>query len=86
MERVRTDRRRDLATIALASLLVALPSATFAQSESPAAGSAAPAAGSVKVGFISPTTGFVAALGTDMKRGWELYWELTGTTAGGVTV
>jgi len=35
---------------------------------------------------MSPTTGFVAALGTDMKRGWELYWELHGDTAGGVTV
>ena len=71
---------------------MALPSAAFAQSESrprigrAAAGSAAPAAGSVKVGFISPTTGFVAALGTDMKRGWELYWEQNGNTAGGVTV
>jgi branched-chain amino acid transport system substrate-binding protein len=40
----------------------------------------------VRVGFISPTTGFVAALGTDMQRGWELYWEQNGTTAGGVTV
>ncbi len=40
----------------------------------------------VTVGFISPTTGFVAALGTDMKRGWDLYWELNGNTAGGVTV
>jgi branched-chain amino acid transport system substrate-binding protein len=44
------------------------------------------AGGTVKVGFISPTTGFVAALGTDMKRGWDLYWELNGNTAGGVTV
>jgi branched-chain amino acid transport system substrate-binding protein len=40
----------------------------------------------VKVGFISPTTGFVAALGIDMKRGWELYWELNGNVAGGATV
>ena len=29
---------------------------------------------------------FPPALGTDMKRGWELYWEQHGTTAGGVTV
>jgi branched-chain amino acid transport system substrate-binding protein len=42
--------------------------------------------GSVTVGFISPVTGFAAALGTDMKRGWDLYWELNGDTAGGVTV
>jgi branched-chain amino acid transport system substrate-binding protein len=42
--------------------------------------------GSVKIGFISPVTGFVAALGTDMKRGWEMYWEQNGTEVGGVTV
>jgi branched-chain amino acid transport system substrate-binding protein len=51
-----------------------------------ASGAASPGAGTVTVGFIAPTTGFVAALGTDMTRGWELYWELNGNTAGGVTV
>ena len=51
-----------------------------------AAQDASAPAGTVKVGFISPTTGFVAALGTDMKRGWELYWQQHGNTAGGVTV
>lgn len=57
-------------------------------SESPTSPSPSPEAPgeTVKVGFISPTTGFVAALGIDMKRGWELYWELHGTTVGGVTV
>jgi branched-chain amino acid transport system substrate-binding protein len=40
----------------------------------------------VTVGFISPVTGFVAALGTDMRRGWDLYWELNGNTVGDVTV
>jgi len=54
--------------------------------ESQAASAAPSAGGTVTVGFMSPTTGFVAALGTDMKRGWELYWELHGDTAGGVTV
>jgi branched-chain amino acid transport system substrate-binding protein len=58
----------------------AQPSGSAPAPASPGAG------GSVKVGFISPTTGFVAALGTDMQRGWELYWELNGNTAGGVTV
>jgi branched-chain amino acid transport system substrate-binding protein len=70
----------------------AAESAAPPPSEAPASGpaSAAPASagagGTVTVGFISPTTGFVAALGTDMKRGWDLYWELNGNTAGGVTV
>jgi branched-chain amino acid transport system substrate-binding protein len=85
MERVRAGRGRALAALAFGGLLTALPGAAIAQSEAPAT-SAAPAAGTVKVGFISPTTGFVAALGTDMKRGWELYWEQNGPTAGGVTV
>ncbi len=31
----------------------------------------APAGGTVKVGFISPVTGFVSALGIDMRRGWS---------------
>jgi branched-chain amino acid transport system substrate-binding protein len=67
----------------------ATPSAAATPGESQAAPSGPPASGAggtVTVGFISPTTGFVAALGTDMKRGWELYWELNGNTPGGVTV
>lgn len=42
--------------------------------------------GTVKLGFISPVTGFVAALGTDMRRGWEMYWEQNGGKAGQATV
>lgn len=64
------------------------PTATGPTSPSPVVASPAPTSEgrTVKVGFISPTTGFVAALGIDMKRGWELYWELHGNTVGGVTV
>lgn len=40
----------------------------------------------VTVGFISPTTGFVAALGTDMQRGWDMYWNEHGNTVGNITV
>jgi branched-chain amino acid transport system substrate-binding protein len=57
-----------------------------AESSAPAQSSEAAGGGTVTVGFISPVTGFVAALGTDMKRGWDLYWELNGDTAGGATV
>jgi branched-chain amino acid transport system substrate-binding protein len=66
----------------------AAPPASEAPASAPAseAPASAAAGGTVTVGFISPTTGFVAALGTDMKRGWDLYWELNGNTAGGVTV
>lgn len=65
----------------------ASPAASAEESQAAPSGAApSGAGGTVTVGFISPTTGFVAALGTDMKRGWELYWELNGATAGGVTV
>ena len=70
-----------LAAVGAAALL-AIPGAGIAQSPSAGGG----AGGSVKVGFISPVTGFVAALGTDMKRGWDLYWAQNGNIAGGVTV
>ncbi|MGH3384987.1 MAG: ABC transporter substrate-binding protein [Nocardioidaceae bacterium] len=43
-------------------------------------------ASTVTVGFVSPVTGFAAALGTDMKRGWDLYWELNGDSVGDVKV
>jgi branched-chain amino acid transport system substrate-binding protein len=43
-------------------------------------------ASTVTVGFVSPVTGFAAALGTDMKRGWDLYWQLNGAKVGDVTV
>jgi branched-chain amino acid transport system substrate-binding protein len=44
------------------------------------------ASGTVTVGFISPVTGFAAALGTDMKNGWDLYWEQNGNKVGDTTV
>lgn len=34
------------------------------------------------VGLLTPMTGFVAAVGTDMQQGWDLYWEENGTQAG----
>lgn len=40
----------------------------------------------VKVGFLSPVTGPLAAIGTEMKQGWELYWEEHGAEAGNYVV
>jgi branched-chain amino acid transport system substrate-binding protein len=34
------------------------------------------------VGLLTPMTGFVAAVGTEMQQGWDLYWEQHGTKAG----
>lgn len=55
----------------------------------PSADAGSPAGASdrvVKVGFLSPVTGTVAAAGTEMREGWELYWEEHGSTVGDVTV
>ena len=74
--------RRGAASLAVLVAAVVGAGSVAAQDAS----SSAPAGGTVKVGFISPVTGFVSALGTDMRRGWELYWQQHGPTAGGVTV
>ncbi|MGH2775506.1 MAG: ABC transporter substrate-binding protein [Actinomycetota bacterium] len=42
--------------------------------------------GPIKVGVIVPTTGVVAAAGTDMLNGWNLYWELNGDEVAGRTI
>jgi branched-chain amino acid transport system substrate-binding protein len=97
-----SDRLRRLGAVAVVAIVAAAcgpgaassapaatsgPVTTPGASEPAASGEPSGAAGgTVTVGFIAPTTGFVAALGTDMQRGWELYWELNGNTAGGVTV
>jgi branched-chain amino acid transport system substrate-binding protein len=35
------------------------------------------------IGVVMPTTGGVAAQGTDFNNGWELFWEKNGTNFGG---
>jgi branched-chain amino acid transport system substrate-binding protein len=42
--------------------------------------------GPIKVGVIVPTTGVVAAAGTDMLNGWNLYWETNGDEVAGRTI
>lgn len=42
--------------------------------------------GTFTVGFLSPVTGPVAAAGTEMREGWELYWEQKGNESAGVTI
>jgi branched-chain amino acid transport system substrate-binding protein len=39
--------------------------------------------GPIKVGLLSPTSGTVAASGTDMLHGWELWWRLNGDEVAG---
>src|SRR5690554_7991615 len=42
--------------------------------------------GTLKVGYISPITGNFAIAGQEMVDGWNLFWEINGSEAGGVTV
>lgn len=37
----------------------------------------------IRIGFIAPLTGTVAAPGTDMRKGWEFYWEQNGQEIAG---
>jgi branched-chain amino acid transport system substrate-binding protein len=79
----RWKRRRRAARLVLVVLAVALAASACAPDEDTGGGETG---GTVKLGFISPVTGFVAALGTDMRRGWEMYWQENGGKAGDVTV
>ena len=74
---------RRTARLLLVVVALALAASACAPKEDSGGGQAG---GSVKLGFISPVTGFVAALGTDMRRGWEMYWSQNGGKAGDTTV
>ena len=78
-------RRQPRRTARLLSVVAALALAASACAPDEDGGGGQ-AGGSVKLGFISPVTGFVAALGTDMRRGWEMYWSQNGGKAGDTTV
>jgi branched-chain amino acid transport system substrate-binding protein len=41
------------------------------------------AKGDLQVGTLFPTSGTVAAAGTDMLRGWRLWWKINGDTVAG---
>src|SRR5690606_13847694 len=73
----RTGGLAVLAAVGLALVACAPPSES---------GSDVGESGTVKVGFLSPLTGTAAAAGTEMKEGWELYWEQHGDTVAGTKV
>jgi branched-chain amino acid transport system substrate-binding protein len=79
----RWKSRQRAARLLLVILALTLAAAACAPDEDTGGGGTG---GTVKLGFISPVTGFVAALGTDMRRGWEMYWQQNGGKAGDVTV
>jgi branched-chain amino acid transport system substrate-binding protein len=75
---------RSMAIVAAAATTMALASCAppGAQNEEPDTGSA----GTFKVGLIASETGFAAAFGADMKRGWDLYWKQHDNASGGFTI
>ncbi|WP_349897734.1 ABC transporter substrate-binding protein [Parafrigoribacterium soli] len=81
----RSLRASAVALIAATALAMSgcAPSGDLAADGSKDSGSAKDA---FTVGLLTPMTGFVAAVGTDMQQGWDLYWEEHGTKAGKFTV
>jgi branched-chain amino acid transport system substrate-binding protein len=77
------SRLRKVYVVAVFTLLLIL-AACSAPDE--AGGEGAGDEGPIKVGVIVPTTGVVAAAGTDMLNGWNLYWELNGDEVAGRTI
>ncbi|MDQ2697394.1 MAG: ABC transporter substrate-binding protein [Actinomycetota bacterium] len=79
---------------ALVALAACAPSSSLSgdptsPSQSEIASSDAPAAADaieLKVGVLAPMTGFVSAIGTDLKQGWDLFWDENGTTVGAFEV
>lgn len=84
LRRINRTRRRAIVRDALASIaaLALLASACSAPGESGSTSNEGP----VTVGVITPTTGVVAAAGTDMLNGWQLYWKLNGDKVAGRTI
>jgi branched-chain amino acid transport system substrate-binding protein len=84
----RNTRRRLRITVTLAAATAlamsgCAPSGNLSSDETD---SSPGASDTFTVGLLAPMTGFVAAVGTDMQQGWDLYWEENGTKAGDFTV
>jgi branched-chain amino acid transport system substrate-binding protein len=77
--RRQSGRRRAGQLIALGAIVVA---ACSPPGQNQTAGSEGP----IKIGLIAPTTGVVAAAGTDMVNGWNLYWKVNGEEVAGRTI
>jgi branched-chain amino acid transport system substrate-binding protein len=77
--RIPAPRSRRLRAPAVLALLALVATAC----QSPGERQSGESEGSIKVGFISPTTGTVAAAGTDMLNGWKLYWKRNGDQVAG---
>ncbi|MGE3284513.1 MAG: ABC transporter substrate-binding protein [Pseudonocardia sp.] len=80
-------RRRLLGLFgAAAAIPVASPILAACGSSVGGGGGGGGAGGTVKVGLVVPQSGVYAALGTDMKQGWDLWLERNGNKFGDYTV
>jgi branched-chain amino acid transport system substrate-binding protein len=64
-------------------ILIALGAIVVAACAPPGENQTAGSEGPIKVGLLAPTTGVVAAAGTDMVNGWNLYWKVNGEEVAG---
>jgi branched-chain amino acid transport system substrate-binding protein len=53
---------------------------------SPGSEGSAGSEGPINIALLSPTTGTVAAAGTDMLNGWNLWWKLNGNEVAGRSI
>ena len=75
-----TERIRLLVATGLAVTAAVAVAACGAPSDS---GGGAGKSGPLTVGLLFPTSGNIAAAGTDMLHGWQLYWKVNGNTVAG---
>ena len=78
----RLKRRDGMRLGAVAALAVAV-AVGIAACGAPGESSGGGKSGPLKVGLIMPTSGNVAAAGTDMLHGWQLYWKVNGDKVAG---
>jgi branched-chain amino acid transport system substrate-binding protein len=80
------SRRRLLGAVGAAGVVGALGGCGSSVGDDTADGGDSGRGGSVKVGLVVPQAGVYAPLGTDMKRGWDLFLERNGGKFGSFTV
>jgi branched-chain amino acid transport system substrate-binding protein len=68
------------------AVVIALGVAACGAPGEPSSGSGGGKSGPVKVGLIFPTSGNLAAAGTDMLHGGQLYWKVNGDTIDGTKI
>ena len=77
------DRRRKRLLFTCALVLIGLIAAAC---QNPGEEEGGGSEGPITIALLSPTTGTVAAAGTDMLNGWNLWWKLNGKEIAGRSI